>query len=128
MAVTAAKTFIGGEVLTASDLNTLNTNILNQQNDLANPRLKQLDMDRHKLVLDEDGDTSITADTNDQIDFEVGGSDVLVVTATDVTFLGDSLVFYSEQRHITAPAFKTNQHRITQLDENRTLESQVLGF
>ena len=30
-----------------------------------------------ELVLDADGDTSITADTDDQIDFKVGGTDRL---------------------------------------------------
>ena len=35
-----------------------------------------------KLILDSDGDTSITADTDDQIDIEVAGNDELRLTAT----------------------------------------------
>tara|TARA_R100000306_G_scaffold32400_1_gene34132 strand:+ start:495 stop:1289 length:795 start_codon:yes stop_codon:yes gene_type:complete len=35
-----------------------------------------------KLILDADGDTSITADTDDQIDIEVAGNDELRLTAT----------------------------------------------
>lgn len=35
-----------------------------------------LDANGSEFVLDADGDTSITADTDDQIDFKVGGSDV----------------------------------------------------
>ena len=34
-----------------------------------------------KLILDSDGDTSITADTDDQIDIEVAGNDELRLTA-----------------------------------------------
>jgi len=35
-----------------------------------------IDMNGLELILDADGDTSITADTDDQIDFKVGGADV----------------------------------------------------
>ena len=35
-----------------------------------------LDLNGQELVLDADGDTSITADTDDQIDIKIGGSDV----------------------------------------------------
>lgn len=38
------------------------------------------------LVLDADGDTTISAPTDDQMDFEVGGGDVLTLTATAFTF------------------------------------------
>ena len=41
-----------------------------------------LDMNGTELILDADADTSITADTDDQIDFKVGGSDLLRITAT----------------------------------------------
>ena len=33
-----------------------------------------------KLILDTDGDTTISADTDDQIDFKVGGTDILSIT------------------------------------------------
>ena len=39
-----------------------------------------VDLNGNKLILDVDGDTSITADTDDQIDFEVAGSDELTLT------------------------------------------------
>ena len=38
-----------------------------------------------KLVLDADGDTTISADTDDQIDFKAGGTDVMSMTATGLT-------------------------------------------
>ena len=41
-----------------------------------------VDIQGQELILDADNDTSITADTDDQIDFKVGGSDKLRITAT----------------------------------------------
>ena len=38
------------------------------------------DMDGAELILDLDGDTSITADTDDQIDIKIGGADELRIT------------------------------------------------
>ena len=40
------------------------------------------DLNGEELILDVDGDTSITADTDDQIDFKVGGSDILSLTSS----------------------------------------------
>ena len=39
------------------------------------------DINGTKLIIDADGDTSITADTDDQIDIEVAGSDEIRITA-----------------------------------------------
>jgi len=41
-----------------------------------------LDMNGTEFILDADADTSITADTDDQVDFKIGGSDKLRITAT----------------------------------------------
>jgi len=41
-----------------------------------------IDMNGNELILDVDADTSIHANTDDQIDFRVGGSDKLVLSAT----------------------------------------------
>ena len=41
-----------------------------------------LDMNGTSLILDADGDTSITADTDDQIDFAIGGADAVQMTST----------------------------------------------
>ena len=38
-------------------------------------KVKDVDVDGTELVLDADGDTSITADTDDQIDIRIGGAD-----------------------------------------------------
>ena len=47
----------------------------------ANAVFNGLDMNGTELKLDANGNTSITADTDDQIDFKIGGADVLTLTA-----------------------------------------------
>ena len=42
------------------------------------------DINGTKLIIDADGDTSITADTDDQIDIEVAGSDEIRITAAKI--------------------------------------------
>ena len=44
-----------------------------------------LDVDGNELILDSDGDTSITADTDDQIDIKVGGTDSISITPSQIT-------------------------------------------
>ena len=43
-----------------------------------------IDMEGNELILDADGDTSITADTDDQIDFKTGGNDRLSISSNGV--------------------------------------------
>ena len=45
-------------------------------------------VDGNELFLDDDEDTSITADTDDQIDIKVGGSDVYTLTAASLALDG----------------------------------------
>ena len=66
-------------MLTASDLNAEFNNILNNGEDLGWPATKAKDLNGFELILDADADTSITADTDDQIDFRIGGTDITVV-------------------------------------------------
>jgi len=50
--------------------------------------LTNIDIDGTELVLDADGDTSITADTDDQIDFKTGGSDRVVIDSSGNVLVG----------------------------------------
>ena len=43
------------------------------------------DINGAEFILDVDGDTSITADTDDQIDVKIGGSDIISATASTLT-------------------------------------------
>jgi hypothetical protein len=76
MALTAYKTYVAGEVLTASDLNASLARIHDNGEDLAFPATKAHDMNGYELILDADADTSLTADTDDRIDVRVSGTDV----------------------------------------------------
>ncbi len=51
-----------------------------------------IDLDGAELTLDADADTSITADTDDQVDFEIGAADEYTMTASGMYFQGNELV------------------------------------
>ncbi len=89
MALSRLKVWLAGEVLTAADLNGEFNNILNNGVDLWSPANKAADMNGFELILDANGDTSITADTDDQIDFRLGGTDLFRLTTAHLQLLGD---------------------------------------
>ena len=92
MAVSRSKSWIDKEVLTHSDLNAEFNNILNNGEDLAWPATKAKDLDGFELILDSDGDTSITADTDDQIDIRIAGADDFKFTANTFAALSGSVI------------------------------------
>ena len=63
--------------------------------------LTNIDIDGTELILDADGDTSITADTDDQIDIRIGGADDFafkankfeVQTGSNIDMNGQELIF-----------------------------------
>lgn len=90
MSLSRAKTWIAAEILTASDLNAEFNNILNNAITLISPLTAALDADGKEIILDADGDTSVTADTDDQIDFKISGSDDFKMTANLFDILSGS--------------------------------------
>lgn len=100
MAITPFKTFIVGEILTASDLNSSFTRITDNGEDVPFPSTKAVDFNGQRLILDADGDTSITADTDDQIDIELAGADdfrfvvnsFLVLSGSNIDLDGNELI------------------------------------
>jgi len=76
MALSRLKVWLAGEVLTAADLNGEINNILNNGVDLWSPATKVVDINGFELILDANGDTSVTADTDNQVDFRLGGTDL----------------------------------------------------
>lgn len=52
--------------------------------DGSNVMAGDLDYNGNDLILDADGDTKIVNDTDDEISFELGGAEELLLTATDV--------------------------------------------
>lgn len=96
MAISPFKTWSAGEVLTAADLNSSFTQITGNALSLISPLTGTLDADGNKIILDADQDTSITADTDDQIDFEIGGSDLVSFTASNFRLSTAGLMFINE--------------------------------
>lgn len=76
MAVSRTKTWIAGEVLSASDLNAEFNNILNNGESLGWPATTSKDLDGQQLILDADADSHFTADTDDRLDLALAGTDL----------------------------------------------------
>jgi hypothetical protein len=55
---------------------------------MAVTKASGVDMNGLELILDADADTSITADTDDQIDIKVGGTDVITLTNSSLVLKG----------------------------------------
>lgn len=79
MSVARLKSWNSGDQLTASDLNAEFDNILNNEQSVGSPRTAAFDLDGQRLILDADADTSITADSDDIIHFELAGADLFIM-------------------------------------------------
>ena len=55
---------------------------------MALTKNSQIDLNGNEMILDADADTSITADTDDQIDIKVGGTDTVVITGGAIALKG----------------------------------------
>ena len=70
------------------------------------------DMNGQELILDANGNTSITADTDDQIDFKISGADDFRMTANSMNILSGSTLTVDSGATITnsgtATGFPTN--------------------
>ena len=63
-----------------------------------------IDMNGTELILDADGDTSITADTDDQIDFKTGGSDRVTIDSSGNLLVGKT----SQDQAVVGAEFRSN--------------------
>jgi hypothetical protein len=82
MAISPAITFLAGDILLASELNTSFSHITDNGQDLGWPRTESANMAGYELILDAAGTTSIHASTNNQIDFKLNGQDLFVLDGT----------------------------------------------
>ena len=57
---------------------------------MALTKNSQIDLNGNEMILDADGDTTITADTDDQIDFKTAGTDRVAIGASGNLFVGSS--------------------------------------
>lgn len=77
MSVAPYKTWQDGEFLNANDLNASFLQITNAGVALVSPLTGSLDANGQEIILDADADTSVTADTDDLIDFRLQGQDLV---------------------------------------------------
>ncbi len=87
MAISVFKSWISGEVLSASDLNSSFTQITGNGEDLGWPATKSKDMDGNELVLDADGDSSLHVSTDDQLDLKLQGVDAFIFDGTTASIV-----------------------------------------
>ena len=77
-----------------------------------------LDLNGSELILDVDADTSITADSDDTIDFKIGGADIFQMTPTKLDLNGKELVLDADaDTSITADTDDTIHFRINGDDD-----------
>ena len=77
-----------------------------------------LDMNGSELILDADADTSITADTDDTIDFKINGTDVFQMTSTKFDLNGKELILDADaDTSITADTDDTIHFKINGDDD-----------
>ena len=73
-----------------------------------------------EIILDADADTSITADTDDQIDIKIGGADIFQMTATALDINGKELILDADaDTSITADTDDQIDIRIAGADDFR---------
>ena len=82
LTIYAFKSFTVADAVQASTGGTFGGNVV------FNGTTTGLDLNGTELILDADGDTSITADTDDQIDFKTGGSDRLTIDSSGNVGIG----------------------------------------
>jgi hypothetical protein len=66
-----------------------------KQSDGSYVYLGDVDINGNELILDADADTSITADTDDQIDIKIGGSDVASFTSNGLKMVSGKGIDFS---------------------------------
>ena len=82
-----------------------------------------LDLNGTELVLDADGDTSITADTDDRIDIKIAGSDVAAFDASGNLSLGNGTATNDGIIHINGGSSAKN----IVIESDRDTDGQGLG-
>jgi len=80
-----------------------------------------------QLILDADADTTISADTDDQIDFKIGGSDIFQMTASKLDLNGKELVLDADaDTSITSDTDDQIDIRIGGVDEMKMTSSGIV--
>jgi len=88
--------------------------------------VSSFDVNGAEFVLDLDGDTSLTADTDDQIDIKIGGSDIYTLTPTTFDFNGKELILDADgDTSITADTDDQIDFRLAGADVAKLTDGQL---
>ena len=91
-----------------------------------------IDLNGNEMILDADGDTSITADTDDQIDFKTGGSDRASIDASGQLVVGGSTAYgrlnLQGTGNSTPNITNMAEASFTSLDDNGGNVGSIAGF
>lgn len=121
MSISPFKTFIPGEILTASDLNSSLLEIINNPIDLWSPAGKTVDFNGQLMILDSDADTSMQATVDDRLDWTLAGQLLHRWDATVVSPVNGFDIIFSATGDpvVTARAVGT--------DVNVSLQEEIKG-
>lgn len=76
MAISPFKTFLAGEVLFASDLNSSFSHLTDNALSMISPLTGNLDLDGNEFILDADADSSLSAATDDLVVIKTQGQEL----------------------------------------------------
>ena len=81
---------------------------------MALTKAQLVDLNANELIIDLDADTSITADTDDQVDFKLGGADILTLTPGSIALknagTASDIKFYCESSNAHAQTLQAAPH------------------
>ncbi len=119
--------FLSAATTTAAEIGYVNgvTSSIQTQLGTKHTSGASLDMNGTELILDADADTSITADTDDQIDIRIGGADLITLGAgvIDLKNAGSvsNIKFYCESSNAHYTALQSSAHSAYSGNVNMTL-------
>ena len=90
-----------------------------------------VDINGNELILDADADTSITADTDDQIDIKIGGSDVASFTSNGLKMVSGKGIDFSATADTAATGATANSELFDDYEEGTwtpTVSSGTIGI
>lgn len=132
MAVTRATVWVANDILTAVALNAEFDLFAGANGQAVSfPRTAVADFNGQTLLLDADGDTTARADTNDQIDIAIGGTDTYKLTETQMFILGKRVLTTTDRAKIDAylPRIAMTEARVAELESNNAFAvSQLTNF
>ena len=86
-----------------------------------------VDVQGNEIILDDDGDTSITADTDDRIDFKVGGSDAVHILSTGQVAIGSTTAPVSDAQLVLSGDGSTDSSPFLEFVNTSASNDETVG-